>query len=156
IYSGRTTARRRDQRRARRTIMTDDAKKMRPIYPRGAVATWLSSTPAGLCETLRDGAEIFLTGAKKLNELWPGDDVPDRQILTVHRFELALKGFLAKHGLTAEMLRNKPYRHNLDRLYSEAVERGLSLQPQSKELIEAINEYHYKHIVRCEFDKQRT
>jgi len=141
--------------------MTDETTEMKPIYPRGAVVTWLSNdidpnTPGGLCETLRRGAQICLTGAKKLDELSPGWDLPDRQILTFHALELALKAFLAKHSLTSEMLRNEPYRHNLDRLYSEAVERGLSLQPHSKELIGAINEYHYKHIIRYEFAKTRT
>ena len=128
-------------------------------YP-GNAATWLSgidpNTPTGLCEALRLGAEICLTGAKKLDASSPGYDLPDRQILTFHALELALKAFLAKHGFTAKTLRNKPYGHNLDRLYSEAAEHGLSLQPHNKELIEAINEYHYKHIVRYEFAKTRT
>lgn len=135
--------------------------KKNPIHPRGSVVTWLSkdidpNTSAGLCEAFRTGARVCLAGAKILHEKSPGYDLPDRQILTFHAFELALKAFLAKHGLTAETLRNKPYGHNLDRLYSEAVDRGLSLRPNSKELIEAISEYHYKNIIRYEFAKTRT
>jgi hypothetical protein len=53
-----------------------ETTEMRPICPRGAMATWLSNdidpnTSAGLCEAFRSGAEICLTGAKKLHELSP-------------------------------------------------------------------------------------
>ena len=81
--------------------------------------------------------------------------MPHRQILAFHALELALKAFLAKQGLTREMLRNKPYGHNLDRLYSDAVQRGLSLPAHSKELIAAVNEYHSAHIIRYEFATTR-
>jgi hypothetical protein len=126
----------------------------------GDVVTWLSNdidpnTPAGLCEALRTGAEICLTGAKKLDASSPRWDLPDRQILAFHALELALKAFLAKDGLTRETLRNKPYGHDLDRLYSEAVQCGLSLPPPSKELIAAVNEYHRAHIIRYEFATTR-
>jgi hypothetical protein len=81
--------------------------------------------------------------------------LPDRQILAFHALELALKAFLAKHGLTRKTLRNKPYAHDLDRLYSDAVQRGLSLPAHSKELIAAVNEYHSAHIIRYEFTTTR-
>jgi HEPN domain-containing protein len=127
----------------------------------GDSVTWLSNhsdpnTPAGLCEALRTGAEICLIGAKKLHASSPGWDLADRQILAFHALELALKAFLAKHGLTRKKLRNKPYAHDLDRLYSDAVQRGLSLPPRSKELIAAVNEYHSAHIIRYEFATTRT
>jgi hypothetical protein len=63
---------------------------------------------------------------------------------------------LAKHGLTRQTLRKKPYAHNLDRLYSDAVQRGLSPPPHSKQLIAAVNEYHNAHIIRYEFATTRT
>jgi hypothetical protein len=71
---------------------------------KGDTVTWLShdidpDTPAGLCKALGLGAEICLTGAKKLDASSPGFDLPDRQILAFHALELALKAFLAKHGL---------------------------------------------------------
>jgi HEPN domain-containing protein len=127
----------------------------------GDTVTWLSNdidpdTPAGLCAALRIGAEICLTGAKKLDASSSGWDLPDRQILAFHALELALKAYLAKHGLTRETLRNKPYGHNLDRLYSDAAQRGLSPPPGSKELIAAVNEYHNAHIIRYEFATTRT
>jgi hypothetical protein len=132
---------------------------MRPYT--GHTVTWLSNhidpnTPAGLCKALGFGAEICLTGAKKLDASSPGWDLPDRQILAFHALELALKAFLAKHGLTRKALRNKPYVHDLDRLYSDAVHRGLSLPAHSKELIAAVNEYHSTHIIRYEFTTTRT
>jgi HEPN domain-containing protein len=130
------------------------------LYPGDAV-TWLSNdidpnTPAGFCKALRRGAEICLTGAKTLDASSSGWDLPDRQILAFHALELALKAFLAKHGLTRETLRNKPYGHDLDRLYSDAIQRGLSPPPRSKELIAAVNEYHNTHIIPYEFATTRT
>jgi hypothetical protein len=126
---------------------------------RGDSSTLLSnidaSTPAGLCEEIRFGAEIYLTGAKMLDASSSGWDFGG-QMLTFHALELALKAFLAKHGLTRGRLRNKPYGHNLDRLYSDAVQRGLSLPPDQERLIATINEYHNKHIIRYEFAKSRT
>jgi HEPN domain-containing protein len=128
----------------------------------GDRVTWLRNkhidpdTPAGLCEALGIGAEICLTGAKKLDPASSGWDLPDRQILTFHALELALKAFLAKHGLTRETLRKKPYVHDLDRLYSDALKRGLSLPPRSKEQIAAVNKSHNAHIIRYEFATPRT
>jgi hypothetical protein len=129
-------------------------------YP-GDSVTWLSydidpNTPAGLCKALGIGAEICLMGAKKLDDSSSGWDLPDRQILAFHALELALKAFLAKHGLTRKTLRKKPYAHDLDRLYSDAVQRGLSLPAHSKKLIAAVNEYHSAHIIRYEFATTRT
>jgi hypothetical protein len=139
-------------------VIEEGGTKMTPYL--GDTVTWLSNdidpnTPAGLCEALGFGAEICLTGARKLDASSPRWDLPDRQILTFHALELALKAFLAKHGLTRKALRNKPYVHDLDRLYSDAVQRGLSLPAHSKELIAAINEYHSTHIIRYEFTTTR-
>jgi hypothetical protein len=127
---------------------------------RGDTVTWLNihidpNTPLGLCKAFRHGADICLTGAKKLDGLSPGWDLPDKQILAFHALELALKAYLAKHGLTRETLRKKPYVHDLDRLYSDVVEHGLSLPTGSKELIAAINECHNAHIIRYEFATTR-
>jgi HEPN domain-containing protein len=126
----------------------------------GDSVTWLindidPNTPAGLCKALGIGAEICLIGAKKLDASSSRWDLPDRQILAFHALELALKAFLAKHGLTRKTLGNKPYAHDLDRLYSDAVQRGLSLPARSKELIAAVNEYHRAHIIRYEFATTR-
>jgi HEPN domain-containing protein len=128
----------------------------------GDTVTWLSNkhidpdTPAGLCKALGIGADICLIGAKKLDAASSGWDLPDRQILAFHALELALKAFLAKHGLTRETLRKKPYVHDLDRLYSDALKRGLSPLPGSKELIAAVNKAHNAHIIRYELATTQT
>jgi hypothetical protein len=46
--------------------------------------------------------------------------------------------------------------HDLDRLYSDALKRGLSPLPGSKELIAAVNKAHNAHIIRYEFATTRT
>ena len=46
--------------------------------------------------------------------------------------------------------------HDLDQLYSDAVQHGLSLPTGSKELIAAINECHNAHIIRYEFATTRA
>jgi hypothetical protein len=51
---------------------------------------------------------------------------------------------------------NKPYGDDLDRLYSDAVQHGLSAPLGSKELIAAVNEYHNAHVIRYEFATTRT
>jgi hypothetical protein len=142
------------------TVIEEEEQSMTPYL--GDTVTWLKgkdidpNTPAGLCKAFGIGAEICLTGAKKLDEPSSGWDLPDRQILAFHALELALKAFLAKRGLTRKILRKKPYGHDLDHLYSEAVHRGLSLPPRSKELIAKINASHNTHIIRYEFETTRT
>jgi hypothetical protein len=126
----------------------------------GNTVTWLKpdidpNTPTGLRKAFGIGAELCLAGAKKLDESSPGWDLPDRQILAFHALELALKAFLAKHGVTRGTLRKK-HGHDLDRLYSDAVQHGLSLPSHSKEVIAAINECHEAHIIRYEFATIRT
>ena len=122
----------------------------------GNDVTWFlpdtdASTPDGLSKAFRVGADVCLMGAKRLNS-----DLADTQILTCHAMELALKAFSAKRGFTAAKLRNKPYRHDLDRLCDEAVKFGLLLSPMNRKVIQAINEYHHKNLLRYEFDKTRT
>jgi hypothetical protein len=122
----------------------------------GNDVTWFlpdtdASTPDGLSKAFRVGADVCLAGARKLNS-----DLADTQILTCHAMELALKAFLAKRGMTAAKLRIKPYGHDLERLYHEAVKNGLSLSPMDEKVIQAINEYHHKNLIRYEFDRTRT
>jgi hypothetical protein len=78
------------------------------------------------------------------------------QILTCHAMELALKAFLSKRRFTAAKLRNKSYGHDLDRLCDEAMKFWLLLSPMNRKVIQAINEYHHKNLIRYEFDKTRT
>ena len=61
-----------------------------------------------------------------------------------HTIELALKAYLAKLGATPEQLRQLERRHNLARLVTEAVEKGLHLTPETQEGIRALAEAHAK------------
>ena len=69
---------------------------------------------------------------------WP------RYFLLCHSIELALKAYLAKLGATPQMLRQFERRHALDRLVTEAVEKGLHLTPETQKGIRALAEAHAK------------
>ena len=57
----------------------------------------------------------------------PAGNPPDRPryFLFCHAIELALKAFLALHGLTQDELAQKPYGHDLEALMNKAVQLGL-------------------------------
>jgi hypothetical protein len=95
----------------------------------------------GFCEAFLALAQSCLEDARKL------DDVSKVSvggyILIAHALELSLKAFLARRGLTEKKLSNRPYCHDLDRLYKTAVERGLKLSTRdAKEIVAWVNEYH--------------
>jgi hypothetical protein len=69
---------------------------------------------------------------------WP------RYFLLCHSIELALKAYLAKLGATPQMLKQFDRRHALDRLVTEAVEKGLHLTPETQKGIRALAEAHAK------------
>jgi hypothetical protein len=133
---------------------------MKPTRIRGA-DTWQVGDDDDLSSEFLNIARECLEDARELDdrsprfEPAPDADIPDeamlrldkrgKYILTAHALELGLKAFLAKHGLTKKELSNH-YCHNLDRLYSEAVKRGLDLSSISdvKDKIAWINEYHDK------------
>jgi len=126
---------------------------MRPTGARGRTFTFME------VDALSNGflsiARECLEDARKLDACSPQfqplggttDENPLRlettgkYILTAHALELGLKAFLAKRGFSEKQLAND-YRHNLDRLYSEAVEHGLSSIREDKHTIAWINEYH--------------
>jgi hypothetical protein len=140
---------------------------MKPTSIRGAVITHVGddnnlNTPAGLSRGFLNIARECLEDARILHNLSPSfepaldvTDIPDeallrldtrgKYILTAHALELGLKAFLAKHGFSKKKIING-YSHNLDRLYSEAVQRGLDLSsiPEVQHKIAWLNEYHDK------------
>ena len=67
--------------------------------------------------------------------------------------ELALKSFLAGRALSDVALRNK-YGHDLDKLYEEACEHGLTLNHKSDaaRLIKDANRHHDKSLLRYQFE----
>ena len=84
-----------------------------------------------------------------------------RYILTAHALELGLKAFLAKQGVTKKELAKKPYEHNLDHLYREAVKHDLKLEehgldpgfiPDVKPTIAKLNEYWKSALLRYDIE----
>ena len=88
-------------------------------------------------------ADQFYCAFHELAERPPAFSWP-RYFLLCHSIELALKAYLAKYGATPQYLREFDLRHNLDRLVTEAVEKGLHLTPETQEGIRALAEAHAK------------
>jgi hypothetical protein len=137
---------------------------MKPTSTRGAVTTNVGeeidlNTPAGLSQGLLRIARECHKDALELNDRSPRyetlgiADIPHgalsvfdsigKYILTAHALELGLKAFLAKHGVTKKEL-SSDYRHDLDRLYREAVHYGLDLSfiPEVVHTISWVNKFH--------------
>ena len=93
---------------------------------------------------LWDRAVDFETAYRALPETpppsWP------RYFLLSHAIELALKSFLAAHGKRASDL--KDLGHDLKKLVKEAVNRGLVLEPRTREDIELLSNAHTRHWAR--------
>ncbi len=75
-----------------------------------------------------------------------------------HALELGLKAFLIRYGMTEEDLSKRPYGHDLERLYSEALRHGLSLRfADANKMIAWCNEWHSGRIkIRYKFTETRT
>jgi len=86
-------------------------------------------------------AEQFYRTFYKAPTFHPSISWP-RYFLLCHAIELALKAYLAKLGATSQHLRQFERRHKLDRLVTEAVERGLHLTPETQERIRALSKAH--------------
>ena len=127
--------------------------------PRGAVTTRVvlnidAGTDAGRTKAFCYGARECLDGARILNSSSPYST--GEYILTFHALELALKAFLAKSGMSNDELRGRHFRHSLDNFHEEALRRDLSISTyKATELIESVNEWHEKALVRYEFTKNR-
>jgi hypothetical protein len=101
-------------------------------------------------QALSDGAREFLGSAPLLNA---SPFYREQYVLTFHALELALKSFLAGHGLSDVELRNK-YVHDLEKLYEEACRRGLTLNnTHATRLIKDANQHHEKSLLRYQFTK---
>lgn len=109
------------------------------------------TTPTGLCEAFRLGASQCLRGARQIRL----PDTSPQYILAFHAIELALKAYLVRSGLTIKDV--KKHRHDLVKLYAEAVHRGLSIKIEhADDLISWINEYHSGNArIRYEFAEYR-
>jgi hypothetical protein len=88
-------------------------------------------------------ADQFYCAFNKAPTFHPSISWP-RYFLLCHSIELALKAYLAKLGAMPTQLRQLDRRHNLDRLVTEAVEKGLHLTTPTQEGIKALAEAHAK------------
>ena len=112
------------------------------------------TTDAGRSAEFVQEATECLHRAQTLHEHRAG--LTGEYILVFHAIELALKGFLARFGLSNEQLSKSPYGHNLIGLYSEAAKHGLKLSTHEAErYLEGINTYHDKGVIRYQFAKLR-
>lgn len=141
--------------------MCNDEKIVDPFRASASTGTRLvigidASTPDGLSQALAIGAGECLMGAKTLDKAF--SDLTGEYILTFHAIELGLKAFLIKCWLSEEELRKKKFGHDLDRLYDEAVKRGLSLNVENAEkLLVWVNEWHNEGVkIRYQFIGERT
>lgn len=99
------------------------------------------STQEGLSKAYGLGASECLMAAEMLDGGF--SDLTGEYIVAFHALELGLKAFLVKRGFDAETLRKKPYGHDLEHLYAEAVNHGLVISyPNADKMISWVNEWH--------------
>jgi hypothetical protein len=76
-----------------------------------------------------NGASHFAWAAEELQKfITPGSNDPHTgpvYLLMAHAIELALKGYLRLHGYPTAVLAKRPYKHDLQKLYSECSTRGM-------------------------------
>ena len=77
---------------------------------------------------------------------WP------RYLMLCHSIELALKAYLAAHGFTVDDLREGSIRHNLTKLLTEAMDKGLSISQSTQDDIKKLHEAHDKYWHRYPHD----
>jgi hypothetical protein len=112
------------------------------------------STLAGKSRVTALAASECTSALKTLIQCHPHPNETPHYILVMHAVELALKAFLMKKGVGENKL--KSIGHNLNALYKEAVDLGLSLDdPNTYTLIAWINEWHQPVKIRYEFTEQR-
>ena len=68
--------------------------------------------------------------------------------LTSHAAELFLKSALLKRGWDEQRLKKYEYRHNLDSLLSEVQKIGISVTPETVNLITGLSSQHADHSLR--------
>jgi hypothetical protein len=111
-----------------------------------------ASTADGQRKMFRSGAgEIMLS----VREPAVIPDLTGQFILAFHAAELALKAYLAKHGVLKDELQ-KEYGHDLNKLYVAAKSKGLVLStPNDDEYVDWMNEFHKDGSIRYVFAEDR-
>lgn len=98
----------------------------------------------------------FWESAKKLDSTMgkTDDDTPAKitaipfYFLVSHAAELFLKSALLKRGWDEQPLKKYDYRHNLDSLLSEVKKNGVSVTPETVNLINGLSTQHADHSLR--------
>ena len=75
----------------------------------------------------------FFTRAREFRQAYndlPRRYPPDwpRYFMLCHAIELALKAYLALHGVSVRKLQSRKFGHDLEKLLSKAMERGLNIR----------------------------
>ena len=68
--------------------------------------------------------------------------------LVSHAAELLLKSALLKRGFSEQELREFGYRHNLDKLLTALMEKGVTVTPGTTSLVRQLSEQHQTHALR--------
>jgi hypothetical protein len=98
----------------------------------------------------------FWQSAKHLREKIEMDDrgVPTKltalpfYFLVSHATELLLKSALLKRGFSEQELREFGYRHNLDKLLTALMAKGVTVTPGTTSLVRQLSEQHQTHALR--------
>jgi hypothetical protein len=99
-------------------------------------------------QELHINAVLFLQDAEKLDNMASAGPY----VLLMHTIELALKCFLLSNGITLKKLWSRAFGHDLDKLLSEAVKRGLVLSDsETKSVVSELNHYTKHAAIRYEF-----
>ena len=98
----------------------------------------------------------FWQSAKHLSEKIEVDDrgIPTKltalpfYFLVSHATELLLKSALLKRGFSEQELREFDYRHNLDKLLTALMAKGVTVTPETTSLVRQLSEQHKTHALR--------
>ena len=113
-----------------------DSIYMASIYRLTGVNFWQSA------EVLSENLEVDEHGVpRKLTAL-------PLYFLVSHAAELLLKAALLKRGFVEKKLRLYGYRHNLERLLDELLNKGVTVTPATSALVRSLSVQHKTHALR--------
>lgn len=98
----------------------------------------------GYAVTLKRGAEHVVR-----DSLGVGDGMVLPFFLLIgFSVETALKAFLLHSGMAPSILRRPPFQHDLNKLLTTAVERGIELEEQTKRFVAELGPHHQQYVFR--------
>jgi hypothetical protein len=114
---------------------------MGPITAHGSVVLSLRVAPVTPAAAFLGAAEALLSGVQPLASSLPRTAWP-LTFLAGQVVECLLKAYLAKRGVREEELKQRSVRHNLLKLWSQAVSHGLSFAPRDPIWLQRLSELH--------------